>query len=184
MLASVAVAAVALLTPPAIRAPVASWYDSGIRLGYDVLTTPPAMTCSIQSWYDSGIRLEPTNEDKAYAIRQAFNGRVAAERAAKAARNLGQRITEAVTSVPIADDAQIAKDVGNAVGLLTGVGAAAALGLDVASLDLDILVLAFGVGAAVVAEEDQGAIGSSFRTVGNVASPVLNVTKTAADANT
>ena len=41
---------------------------------------------------------------------------------------------------PINSDDQVAKDVGNAVGLLAGAGALAAIGLDLASLDLDLLV--------------------------------------------
>ena len=66
------------------------------------------------------------------------------------------------------------------VGALAGAGTLAALGFDIASLDLDFLVVLFGAGAAVLAEDDKGVVGSTLRGIGNVATPVINATVTTA----
>ena len=92
-------------------------------------------------------------------------------------------VAEAVkTAAPINADEVVKKDVGTAVGLIAGLGAAAAVGVDLASIDLDILAAGVGITAAVLAEEDEGIVGSSLRAVGNVANPVFNATSSAAQA--
>jgi len=146
----------------------------------------PPSAAPVDSWFDAGVRLEATPEERAALVRAAYETQVAAEKAAKELATLraaraGLWLADRLTpNAPIASDEEIAKDVGNAVGLLTGAGTVAALGLDVASLDADMLALTVGVGAAVVAEEDTGVVGSTFRTVGNVASPVIKVTSSVA----
>ena len=98
-----------------------------------------------------------------------------ADTAAKAAESVGKAIKGAA---PISDDEQVAKDVAGVVGALAGAGTLAALGFDIASLDLDFLVVLFGAGAAVLAEDDKGVVGSTLRGIGNVATPVINATVT------
>ena len=75
----------------------------------------------------------------------------------------------------------VEKDVGTAIALLTVRVLSPAMGGEIASIDADVLALAAGAAAAVVADEDTGIAGRTLRGVGNVATPVLKVSAQAAE---
>jgi len=198
----VACSAAGVAEPPTGTA-VKSWYDAGIRLAGDAAAAPAPPSADENELMMALLRAKARDGraelmQLGRAIEVAEEAGVAADSDAmvqarefvKAKGGIFMKVTataskvaEAVKeAVPIAGEAQVAKDVANAVGLLAGAGTAAALGFDLASLDIDFLVLAFGAGAAVIAEEDEGFVGSSLRAIGNIANPVFNVTATTAQA--
>lgn len=184
---------------------VVSWYDQGLRLrsdapAVDIAPAAPDADVAEQQLTQALIRAQGPRGGRAElvelgnAIQAAeLAGVGAAADAMLEAREFvaskggllvkAKAVAEAVkTAAPINADEVVKKDVGTAVGLIAGLGAAAAVGVDLASIDLDILAAGVGITAAVLAEEDEGIVGSSLRAVGNVANPVFNATSSAAQA--
>ena len=146
-------------------------------------TARPAVRTSsisaVASWYDSGTRLN-TADMKGVVVPTTIGDDVRAKVGATIATLADKTAAAATKATEIPEDG-VEKDVGTAIALLTGAGSLAAMGGEIASIDADVLALAAGAAAAVVADEDTGIAGRTLRGVGNVATPVLKVSAQAAE---
>ena len=143
---------------------------------------PAVRTSSISavaSWYDSGARLDVA-EVNGVVVPTSVAAKVGVTIEELVTKTAAKTAAAATKATEIPEDG-VEKDVGTAIALLTGAGSLAAMGGEIASIDADILALAAGAAAAVVADEDTGIAGRTLRGVGNVATPVLKVSAQAAE---